>query len=181
MCEQATILRTQVNGNILNFDNLLEEILNGSFHMLLPATFKKIVNANPADNTKQACSRVNGDENGRDKKKRKSKNGNDNLVRNITQDNYFKVAKGKTWKNTFSKQLPQDRPTWEDQIKIRARWHIKCDCYDNCPHAISHVLKENSPSEKKANFLIFMKKCREIAKKNDGLLGLEPSSIQKTS
>jgi hypothetical protein len=94
MCEQATILRTQVNGNILNFDNLLEEILNGSFHMLLPATFKKIVNANPADNTKQACSRVNGDENGRDKKKRKSKNGNGNLVSNMFQNNKFKDATG---------------------------------------------------------------------------------------
>ncbi len=73
MCEQATILRTQVNDKMLNFGDLVEEILNGSFHMSLPAAFKKIVNANLADNAKQASSRVDREGNSRDKKKRKQK------------------------------------------------------------------------------------------------------------
>jgi hypothetical protein len=107
MCEQATILRTQVNVNVLNFDNLLREVLNGSSNMSLPATFKKIVKANPADNPKQASSRVKGEGNGRDKKKRESKNRNGILAKNMSQDNNFKVATGKMWKNTFSKKLPQ--------------------------------------------------------------------------
>jgi hypothetical protein len=33
MCKQATIARTQVNNNTLNFDNLLEEVLNESFNI----------------------------------------------------------------------------------------------------------------------------------------------------
>jgi hypothetical protein len=100
-------LRTQVNVNIFNFDNLLREVLNGSFNMSLPATFNNIVKANPADNPKQASSRVKGEGNGRDKKKRESKNRNGILAKNMSQDNNFKVATGKMWKNTFSKQLPQ--------------------------------------------------------------------------
>ncbi len=58
------------------------------------------------------------------------------------------------------------------------RWHIKGNCNNNCSCAISHVSKENILMEKRANFLTFMKKCREAAKMNDWLLGLEPSSIR---
>jgi hypothetical protein len=59
MCEQATILITQVNGNVLNFDDLLKEGCNRSFQMSFPVTFKKINNStqftkNPANNAKQA-------------------------------------------------------------------------------------------------------------------------------
>jgi hypothetical protein len=90
MCEQETISRTHVNNNMLDSDDLLKEVLNGSFNMLLPATFKKIVNTNPAYNAKQAVSRVDREGKGRDKKKRKNKNGNGNLVRrNTSQDNDF--------------------------------------------------------------------------------------------
>jgi hypothetical protein len=96
MCEQVTISRAQVNNNVLNFDDLIDMVLNGSCHMKLPATFKKIVNPNPAVNIKQASSKVDRKGNGGDKKKRKSKNGNGNLVRNMSQDNDFKVATGKT-------------------------------------------------------------------------------------
>jgi hypothetical protein len=140
----------------------------GSFNIMsLPTTFKKIVNANSADNAKQVNAKDNKGRNGGGKKKRKSENGNGNLVRNMSQDKDFKVSAGKTWITTFSKQFPQDRSTWIDKMKMCTRWHIKGDCHDNCSHAISHVLKENIHTERKANFLTFMKKCREAAKKND--------------
>ena len=42
-CEQAVTTPMQVNDNILNFDDLLEQILNGVFQMNLPASFKKVV------------------------------------------------------------------------------------------------------------------------------------------
>jgi hypothetical protein len=42
--------------------------------MSLPATFKEIVNANLADNAKQASSKVNREGNSGDKKKGKIKN-----------------------------------------------------------------------------------------------------------
>jgi hypothetical protein len=85
----------------------------------------------------------------------------------MSQDNDFKVAAGKTWITTFSKQFPQDCLTWEDRIKICTRWHIKGNCYDNSSRAISHVSKENISTKKKANFLTFMKKCGEAAEKNN--------------
>jgi hypothetical protein len=72
MCEQARISITQVKINVLNFDDLLKEVLIRSLNMSLPATFKKIINANPADNTKQTSTRDNRERNGRGKKTRKN-------------------------------------------------------------------------------------------------------------
>jgi hypothetical protein len=42
MCEQASISHAKVNNNILNFKDLLDQVLNGSFHVNLSASFKKI-------------------------------------------------------------------------------------------------------------------------------------------
>jgi hypothetical protein len=111
MYEQATISRTEVNDNVPNFDDLLEEVLNWSFGMSLPVTFKKIINTNPADNPKQASAWDNGEKNGGGKKKRKRENGNGNLVRKMSQDNDFKVTASKTWITVFRKQFLQDCPT----------------------------------------------------------------------
>ncbi len=83
-------------------------------------------------------------------------------MRNTAQDEDFKVKTGETWKDTFSKQLPYDRPFWDEEskVKICARWMIKGDCFDNCARSASHVTKDKIPSDKKASFLAFMKKCR---------------------
>ena len=42
MCERATVSRSQVDNRVLQFDSLMEDILNGQFIKTLPATFKKV-------------------------------------------------------------------------------------------------------------------------------------------
>ena len=81
---------------------------------------------------------------------------------NLAQDEEFKVRASETWKDTLSKQLPHDRPFWDEALKVKicTRWHIKGDCFNNCTHKASHITKEKMPLEKKALFLAFMKKCR---------------------
>ena len=60
-----------------------------------------------------------------------------------------------------------------------ARYNIKDDCFDNCTRKASHVVSENIPSDKRTDFLTFMKKCREeTAKKSAWLLGLGPSGVR---
>jgi hypothetical protein len=43
--KQASIACTQVNSNVLEFKDLLEQVLNGAFQMNLPASFKKVANS----------------------------------------------------------------------------------------------------------------------------------------
>ncbi len=42
MCEACTLTRASVNDNILDFGDLLKHVLNGSFTMTLPTSFKVI-------------------------------------------------------------------------------------------------------------------------------------------
>ncbi len=168
-CEQASIACTQVNNNVLKFEDLLEQVLNSAFQMSLSASFKKVENSakTPAINeTKQATAGNEGEGNRSNKKKHESKNGNGNgnLVKNLAQDKDFAVATGESWKDTFSKQFPQDRPSWEGKVKMCVRWHIKGDCYGNCTRVTSHVTKEKILADKKECFLIFMKICHVAAK-----------------
>jgi len=125
-----------VNDNVLDFDNLLGQVLNGSFHIILPASFKKIEVASTSAIKSFPGGNIVSDPNLNQPKKgkRKSEDGNRNLLRNLAQDEDFKVKTGETWKDTFSKQLPYDRLFWDEEskVKICERWMIKGDCFDNC-------------------------------------------------
>jgi hypothetical protein len=142
LCEQASFSCTQVNNNVLKFEDLLEQVLNRVFNLNLPASFKKIKNPTKTaavDDNKQAAAGNNEKGNSSNRRKRKNKNSNGNLVENKTQDKDLVPNEGETWKDTFSKQFLQDRPTWDGKVKMCARWHIKGDCYDNCARVISHI------------------------------------------
>jgi hypothetical protein len=100
-------------------------------------------------------------------KKRKNENGNGNLDKNHGQPDKFKMAEGETWMHTFANLLPQDRPVWNEKVKMCTRWNIKGYYYDNCTQAVSHVSKENIPNNKRELFLTFMKGCRNQSEKNN--------------
>ncbi len=177
--KQASIALTQVNDNVLKFEDLLKQVLNGAFQMNLPASFKKVVNSSKtaaAKETKHATAGNEGVGSSGNKKKHESKNSNGILVNNSVQDKDFALATGKSWKDTFSKQFPQDRPSWEGKVKMCARWHIKGNCYDNCARVTSHVTKDKIPPNKYAGFLTFMKKCRKAAKTRNDSLGRGPAA-----
>ncbi len=171
MCKAATMTRMSVNNNVLNFDDLLEQVLNGSFHMNLPTSFKKIKikpKIKAANVSKPAAAAENnGDGKGGRGKKQKGKNRSRNLVKNSAQDKDFKLQTGETWQETYSKQFPQDRPSWDGKVKMYTRWNIKGVCYDNCARFVSHVAKDKIPADKKEIFLTFMSKCRKAAKKSN--------------
>jgi hypothetical protein len=138
--------------------------------MILPLTFKKVqgtislTEIKNEEPKKGGKAKKGGGKEGN--KKRKNKNGNGNLVKNHGQPDEFKLAEGETWIHTFANLLPHNRPAWNEKVKMCAHWHIKGDCYDNCARAVSHMSKDNIPSNKRESFLTFMKGCRIECKKN---------------
>ena len=140
-CKQASIACTQVNDKVLKFEDLLDQVLNGAFQMNLPASFKKVKNSfktAAVEETKHTTAGNVGEGSGGNKKKCKGNNGNGN-VENLEQDKDFAMATGEFWKEPFSKQFPQNRPSWEGKVKMCTRWHIKGNCYNNCARVTSHV------------------------------------------
>jgi hypothetical protein len=92
--------RTQVNDRILQFEDLIDTVLNGTFHMTLPPSFAKVSGSAAmslaSTESKQANSKnKGGSEDGKGRKKWKSEDGNGNLVKNTTQPIEFKLTAGK--------------------------------------------------------------------------------------
>jgi hypothetical protein len=92
MCKLATVSCSQVDDRVLHFDLIIDDILNGRFRTVLPATFKK-VNGNPnivvtsGDND----SKIEGN------KRRKKNQESGNIVKNTEQLKEFKMANGESW------------------------------------------------------------------------------------
>ncbi len=122
--------------------------------MILPSSFKKVQGTFSFVDNKTNEPKRGGGKDG--DKKRKNEQGNSNLVKNTGQPDKFKATDGETWKRTFSKMLPQDQPAWNDKLKMCALWYIKGDCNTDCSRAISNIMRENIPNDKKEVFLIFM-------------------------
>jgi hypothetical protein len=156
MCKLATVSCSQVDDRVLHFDLVINDILNSQFSKILPATFKK-VNSNPniVVTSKEDNSKIKGN------KCRKKNQESRNVVKNTEHLKEFKMASGESWDKNFRSQCPKEHPNFSKDCKMCARWHIKGNCFDTCPCALSHVPGSKiTPKQKKA-FLGFMKKCWE--------------------
>ncbi len=156
LCKTAHNSRTQVNGRILQFKDLINTVQNGIFHMNLPPSFAKVSGSLATSLASTESKQANGKNKGGSKdrkgwKKRKSEDGNGNLVKNTTQPIEFKLAAKESWKDNFAMILPHNQPALAGKIWMCARWHLKGNCYDNCTRAISQVTNNNIPDNKGAD------------------------------
>jgi hypothetical protein len=113
LCKTAHNSRTQVNNRILQFEDLINTVLNGTFHMNLPPSFAKVggsaATSSASTESKQADGKNKGGSKDRKgQKKQKSDDGNGNLVKNITQPVKFKLTTGELWKDNFATILPHN-------------------------------------------------------------------------
>jgi hypothetical protein len=150
----AHISCTQVNNRILQFEDPIDTVLNGTlFHMNLPPSFAKVsgqvaTSSAPTENKQADGKNKDGSEDGKGQKIQKCDDGNGNLIKNTTQPIEFKLTAGELWKDNFETFLTHDRPAWTDKIWVCTRWHLKGDCYDNFARAVSHVINNNIPNKK---------------------------------
>jgi hypothetical protein len=156
MCKLATVSRSQVEDRVLHFNSISHNILNGQFSTILPATFKK-VNGNPniVVTSKDNDRKIGGN------KHRKKNQESINVVKYTEQLKEFMMASGESWDKNFRSQYPKEHPNFSKDCNMCARWHIKEDCFDTCPCALSHVPGSKITPKQKEVFLGFMKKCRE--------------------
>ena len=169
MCQRATVSRSQVEDRVLQFDSLMEDILNGQYIMTLPTTIKKVQGNQHKVNHEDTAGNGGGKGDPGDKsgpgldKRGKKRVSNQGLagshVINDQQCNEFKLTVGEKW-NDFKAKCTKSCPDWNNQVKMCARWHIKGDCFDTCQHAISHVSCSKVPPKQKKDFLTFMGECR---------------------
>ena len=151
-CKEARA-RDEVNDRIIEFDHLVNMVLDQMFHMQLPPCFHV-----PTDTPEHVAGGPN--------KRLKISAGHPSpesaprsMVTNNSQFDAFKLKDGEDWK-TFCGASVNDRPMWNDQCRMCARWHIKGNCFSDCPHAASHVPHEKVSTEKERSFQKYVKKVR---------------------
>jgi hypothetical protein len=170
MCKHVVVSRSQVGVRVLQFDNTIEDILNGQFNMKLPATFKKIKqkpsNIDPPKDSKGGDGGKGAPGRNGQKKRKLNQEIAGIVARNDKQVKEFKMKDRETWETHFRSQCPKKCPNWNKDVKMCVRWHIKGDCYNTYPRAISHVPGHKVPPKQKADFLGFMKECREFIANN---------------
>jgi hypothetical protein len=158
MCEPASVSCSQVDDRVLFFDGIVNNVLNGQFNLTLPTTFKKV---NGSSSTVGSTEDNETKSSGGGKRRKKNREAG-NTVKHTEQLDEFKLASGESWDKNFRFQCRKYRPDFDKEIKMCARWHIKGDCFDSCPHALSHIPGIPVTSKQKDDFLTFMKKCREL-------------------
>eukprot|EP00957_Ditylum_brightwellii_P179463 13671028-Ditylum_brightwellii.AAC.1 len=116
--------RSEVDDNVLNFSQAIEDVIKGRFNMRLPPVFQMIDNSTSGDTLSKKGDKPN-------KKAKKEKQSKDRLVKNNDQLDDFKMSSTETWENDFCGKAVRERPDWDDNSKMCAKWHIKGDCYED--------------------------------------------------
>jgi hypothetical protein len=94
MCEQGFHTSAEVNDQVLQFKDLIDEVLNVTFHLILPSTVKKVQGTISIADNKNGKPKKGGGKDG--DKKHKNIQSNGNLVKNTGQPDEFKVANRET-------------------------------------------------------------------------------------
>jgi hypothetical protein len=160
-CKRARILRADVNDRIIDFSDVIELILNGTFTMPLPPSFKRI-NSKAAINKRSSNDLAKEDSKKEQKSDKKEKQEKLVIVKNKHQHKSFKMNQNKSWKRFFKSAYIDSRPSWDGKKtkKMCIKWHIHGECFENCNRKESHVPKEDIPPAKVKEMCAFMAKCR---------------------
>jgi hypothetical protein len=123
--KRAQILRVDVNDRIIDFSNVIELVLNGTFSMPLPLSFQRI-------NPEAAINKRSGDDLAKEDNKKKQKSDKKEkqeklvIVKNKHQHKSFKMKQNKSWKWNFKSAYVDSRPSWDGKKtkKMCIKWHI---------------------------------------------------------
>ena len=155
--------RMDVNDRHLDFTDIIESTLYGSFTMRLPPTFQRT----SSDDSGEKRSSNNAGADAGSKKRKTGKAGEEKKeqgkpVKNDSQHEAFKMKPGETWKKTFKKAQVDHRPSWNGvkSKQMCIKFHIEGSCFTTCDRVESHVPKDQIPAEKVTEMCSFIAKCR---------------------
>ena len=124
-CKHAQILRANVNDRIIDFSNVIELVLNGTFTMPLLPSFQRI-NSKAAINKRFGNDLAKEDNKKKQKSDKKEKQEKLVIVKNKHQHNSFKIKQNNSWKRNFKSAYVKSRPSWDGKKtkKMCIKWHI---------------------------------------------------------
>ena len=149
----------EVDDSIINFQPLINQVIFGSFHMILPPTFsmKSPKVSGPIDGGK--CR--DADENKRNKKKGKGNDEAHFLMKNKFPHGEICMLTNETWAGNFAGKQVDQRPQWNEKCKCCPCWFLQKYCFSDCPNNESHVPAKKVPPSILQQMLAWVKACRK--------------------
>ena len=156
-CTQA-MQRDEVNDRLVNFENLVDSVLDGYFNADLPAVFKvpPRTEAIASPPTKRPRLNSHGATGGNAPPTEEER-----TVINKNQHPDFKMRSKESWRKTFCGVCVDERPMWSENYKMCPRFHIKGDFFKDCRWVDSHKNKDKISTSQKEGMLAFLKSVRD--------------------
>lgn len=155
-CRDAKGDRSTVDDDIVDFSDIMEQVLNGNFDRKLPPTFS----LRSSTSTSELIEDVE-----RPPSKRNKKSGGDgqkpDSIKNPKQCDKFKMRTDEDWSIFKNKKTLKWIPEWDEKSKMCPRWHSRGDCFKDCNNAASHVPCHEIPAEKKTSYCNYLKRLRK--------------------
>ncbi len=137
-----------MDDRIIDFSNVIELVLNGTFTMPLLPSFQRI-------NSKAAINKCSGNDLAKEDSKKMQKSDKTEkqeklvIVKNKHQQESFKMKQNESWKRNLKSAYIDSRPSWggKKTKKMCIKWHIHGECFDNCNRKESYVPKISFPQK----------------------------------
>jgi hypothetical protein len=154
--------RDEVDDSIIDFQPFVNQVIFGSFHMILPPTFsmkstKLTTTAGPIDGGK----RREADEDKCDKKKGKGNGEACFLMKNDFPHGEICMLANETWAGNFAGKQIDQCPQWNEKCKCCPCWFLQKYCFSDCNNNESHVPAEKVPPTVLQQMLAWVKACRK--------------------
>ena len=146
--------RSMINDWLVNFDPIIESVLNSTLNIVLPPNFIA------ASTTKQTNTTVLSPRDNT-KKKNPDNDDNDRMVKNTAPVKEFLLKEGEDWPKNFTGKRTGDCPKWGVTDWMCTRWWVKGKCFRDCGNEASHVGACAIPPAKRSKFQAYLTKvCR---------------------
>ena len=150
--------RSMIDDRLVNFDPVIESVLNSTLNIVLPPNFivtptTKPTNPTvvpPGDDTKKKTP----------KKRKAADDDNDRIATNTAPVKEFLLKEGEDWSRDYAGKCTRDRPKWGDSDWMCARWYVKGKCFRDCTNKASHVGANDIPAAKRTEFKAYLVKVR---------------------
>jgi hypothetical protein len=151
-----------INDRIIDKDLVIKQILISSLTIDLPPVFTTSAK-DPTQKKEGDITQAGQQEAGKRGKKQKGR-GNNNAARKYIKNDHviaqFRMKEGEDWRWDLSGKNTKDRPKWNNNCYMCARWFTKGNCFTDCNNKDSHVGRPDVPAKKKTEYLNFLNRVQ---------------------
>ena len=151
--------RSEVNDAIVNFRELVNDVILGRFNVILPATVQMKGEDLVEDGVHGEV--ASGLSNG--KRKREDDNSSKKSITNTERVEGLELREGESWKDVFCGEASKERVRWNKSCFMCPRWFSRGFCFSDCHNKESHVSKSNLSEAKEKEYRGYLKRVRKEA------------------